>query len=103
MKRIALWSAFAIAAVLLAAGCGKSASTSTPAQQSPGAVSLRTSTPAAQGTYPGKVTWALYRDVDSLDPIIAFDYPENTVIASMCDTLLRQSPQGVVGSGLASL
>ena len=103
MKRIAPWSAFAIAAVLLAAGCGKSASTSTPAQQSPGAVSLPTSTPAAKGTYPGKVTWALYRDVNSLDPIIAFDYPENTVIAAMCDTLLRQSPQGVVGSGLASL
>jgi peptide/nickel transport system substrate-binding protein len=103
MKRIALWSAFALAAVMLAAGCGKSASTSTPAQQSPGTQSLATSTPAAKGAYSGKVTWALYRDVDSLDPIIAFDYPENTVIASMCDTLIRQSPTGVVGPGLSTL
>jgi peptide/nickel transport system substrate-binding protein len=31
------------------------------------------------GTKPVKsVVWAVYRDVNSLDPICAFDYPENT-------------------------
>ena len=40
------------------------------------------------------VTWAVYRDVNSLDPIYAFDYPENTAISLMCESLLRQAPDG---------
>ena len=64
----------------------------------PSTANLATSTPAPTTTYNGVVTWALYRETNSLDPIFAFDYPENTVIAAMCDTLLRQSPTGVVGS-----
>jgi peptide/nickel transport system substrate-binding protein len=27
----------------------------------------------------GALTWALYRETQTLDPIQAFDYPENTV------------------------
>ncbi len=95
-------SAAALLVLVLAAGCGRSAGggTSTPP---PASSSLHATTPAAQGTYSGAVTWALYRETNSLDPIFAFDYPENTVIASMCDTLIRQSPEGVVGPGLSTL
>jgi peptide/nickel transport system substrate-binding protein len=90
------------AALVAAAGCGKSASSGS-STAPPSTANLATSTPAPTSTYDGVVTWAVYRETNSLDPIIAFDYPENTVIASLCDTLLRQSPTGVVGSGLASL
>src|SRR5215468_1329511 len=56
------------------------------------------------GTKPvSSVTWAVYRDVNSLDPIYAFDYPENTAISLMCESLLKQSPSGAIGPGLASL
>jgi peptide/nickel transport system substrate-binding protein len=97
MKRIApLLAVVAVTATVLAAGAGTSSARTT-------AAPLPTSTPAASGTYAGAVTWATYREVGSLDPIIAFDYPENTVIAALCDTLLRQSPSGVVGPGLSSL
>ena len=47
------------------------------------------------GTKPvSSVTWAVYRDVNSLDPIYAFDYPENTAVSLMCESLLRQAPDG---------
>ncbi len=49
------------------------------------------------------MTWAVYRDVDSLDPIFAFDYPENTAISLMCESLLRQAPDGSIGPGLATV
>ena len=48
-------------------------------------------------------TWAVYRDVNSLDPIFAFDYPENTAISLMCESLLRQAPDGSIGPGLATV
>jgi peptide/nickel transport system substrate-binding protein len=96
MKRIAPLLALVLAATIITAGSGMSSAAST-------AHPLPTSTPAASGAYSGAVTWALYRETNSLDPIFAFDYPENTVIAALCDTLLRQSPSGVVGPGLSSL
>ena len=49
------------------------------------------------------VTWAVYRDVNSLDPIYAFDYPENTADSLMCESLLRQAPDGSIVPGLARL
>src|SRR5579875_616213 len=61
-----------------------------------------TTTPA--GTRPASsVVWAVYRDVNSLDPIFAFDYPENTAVSLMCESLLRQAPDGSIEPGLASL
>src|SRR5262249_51799160 len=63
---------------------------------------LVTTTPP--GTAPVScVTWAVYRDVNSLDPIYAFDYPENTAVSLMCESLLRQAPNGSLGPGLATL
>ena len=49
------------------------------------------------------VTWAVYRDVNSLDPIYAFDYPENTAVSLLCESLIRQAPDGSIGPGLATL
>ena len=47
--------------------------------------------------------WAVYRDVNSLDPAFAFDYPENTAISLMCESLLLQKADGAIAPGLATL
>ena len=85
---------------LSGAGCGKQASDTKPAAAKASA-SLSPTTPAAKGDT-GALTWATYREVGTLDPIQAFDYPENTVITSMCDSLLQQQPDGSYTPGLAS-
>jgi peptide/nickel transport system substrate-binding protein len=84
--------------------CGRSVS-STQGQGS-GIVSptkgLVATTPA--GTKPVQsVVWAVYRDVNSLDPIFAFDYPENTADSLMCESLLLQAPGGALKPGLATV
>src|ERR1700754_3229517 len=94
----------ALAAALIA-GCGRSAETgsSTAAAKTPSSVTdLDPMTPAASGEA-GKVTWALYRPVQTLDPAHAVDYPESTVVAAMCESVLRQAPDGSIGPGLATL
>jgi peptide/nickel transport system substrate-binding protein len=94
-----------VTALVLAAGCGKSASTTSSGgagTPSPTA-GLVTTSPAATGPYTKPIVWALYRETSTLDPIFVFDYPDNTPTAAMCDTLLRQSQTGQVGAGLAAL
>ena len=62
---------------------------------------LQTTMPAATSEL-DKVTWAVYREVGSLDPIYAFDYPENTAVSAMCETLVAQQPDGSTAPALAS-
>jgi peptide/nickel transport system substrate-binding protein len=108
------WSALALVAVAaVVAACGKSAPGTTSASGGSSAAAggstggattakaLPVTTPAAKGPV-DKVTWAVYRETNSLDPIYAFDYPENTVIFTMCEALLRQQPDGSTVPGLAS-
>src|SRR5215470_11183517 len=97
-------AAAATAAALALAACGRSA----PAKGGHQAGNLSPTKGLVVSTNPGtksvaSVTWAVYRDVNSLDPIYAFDYPENTAVSLMCESLLKQSPNGAIGSGLASL
>jgi peptide/nickel transport system substrate-binding protein len=84
---------------------GETASADAPATTAQGAApitGLATTTPA--GTQPvDRITWALYRDVANLDPVQAFDYPENTVLAILCESPLRQAPDGTIAPGLADL
>lgn len=88
----------------LAAACGKSSSSSTSSTESgatTAAAPAETMTPAASGPA-GDVTWATYRETNSLDPIYAFDYPENTAITLMCESLLHQNADGSISTdGLA--
>jgi len=106
MTRVPLAGAVltAIAALAIAA-CGKAAPDSSTSQSTaaPSASNtLSPTTPAPTGEA-GKVTWATYRDVGTIDPIQAFDYPENTAITTLCDSLERQAPDGTIGPGLATL
>jgi peptide/nickel transport system substrate-binding protein len=100
------WAVTSVAAVcvLTAAACGRSAGTSgssTSGNISPTKGLVATS-PAGATTVPSMV-WAVYRDVNSLDPIFAFDYPENTADSLMCESLLRQAPDGSLQPGLATI
>lgn len=63
---------------------------------------LVTTTPAGKKEV-SSVVWAVYRTVNSLDPIFAFDYPENTAVSLMCESLLLQAPNGAIKPGLATL
>jgi peptide/nickel transport system substrate-binding protein len=59
-------------------------------------------TPAASGPA-GDVVWSTYRETNSVDPIYAFDYPENTAITLMCESLLKQNADGSISTdGLAA-
>jgi peptide/nickel transport system substrate-binding protein len=49
------------------------------------------------------VIWRTYRDVDSLDPIYSIDFPEYTAVSLMCESLLRQAPDGSLEPGLATV
>jgi peptide/nickel transport system substrate-binding protein len=101
-------AAVAALAALAATGCGKalpsstagSSTGNTPAPTS--TTQLPSTTPAATGAV-GRITWATYRDVGTLDPIQAFDYPENTVDTALCDSLLKQQPDGSLAAGISSL
>src|SRR5271166_4271873 len=101
-RRTSAALALVIASALLASACGRSISATT----KPGSVSptkgLVTTTAVGRTPVPS-VTWAVYRDVNSLDPIFAFDYPENTAISLMCESLLRQAPGGSIQPGLATV
>ena len=97
----------AIAALTLLAGaCGRSAPSPTPSVTASGsgngAPALATTT--APGVAPvDKIVWAQYRETNSLDPIYAFDYPENSMMGILCESLLRQAPDGSIGPGTATL
>ncbi len=95
-------TAVTIAAALSLAACGRSAGSNG------GTGTLSPTKGLVASTAPGSkpvssVTWAVYRDVNSLDPIYAFDYPENTAISLMCESLLKQSPTGAIEPGLATM
>lgn len=94
--------AWLVAIGLLAGACGRSAPSNQATPSGPVSEALATTTPA--GTKPvDRITWGTYREVNSLDPIYAFDYPENTILSLLCETLLRQQPDGTIEPGLADL
>ena len=96
--------AAATAAALALAACGRSAPTKGGHQAGYLSPTKGLVVSTKPGTKPvSSVTWAVYRDVNSLDPIYAFDYPENTAVSLMCESLLKQSPAGAIGPGLATL
>jgi len=103
-RRIGAVTAAVAACALLAAACGRSA----PSAGSPTAGNISptkglvAATPAGTKTVTS-MTWAVYREVNSLDPIYAFDYPENTADSLMCESLLRQAPDGALQPGLATV
>jgi peptide/nickel transport system substrate-binding protein len=102
--RRGIWTAAAVAAAfaLVASGCGRSAGGNA-ASGNISATKGLVATTTSGAKQVSSITWAVYRDVNSLDPIYAFDYPENTAISLMCESLLRQAPDGSLQPGIATL
>lgn len=95
----------AVAGVMaIAAGCGGSAaSPSNSSGTQPTAAPNTTITTPAPTSTAGTVTWAFYRETATLDPIKAFDYPDNGAVALACDSLVRQNPDLSLTNGLATM
>jgi peptide/nickel transport system substrate-binding protein len=98
----------AVAAVVTAgmtavAACsGSSSGSASPPGRASLGPGLAAVTPA--GTRPvSSVVWATNRDVISLDPIFSAGYPEYTADSLMCESLLRQAPDGSLEPGLATV
>jgi peptide/nickel transport system substrate-binding protein len=92
--------AFAAGSVLLLAACSGTAA-GKPSATASGAFRLTANTPAPKGDI-ASFTWALYAEPQSLDYAYAFDYPPNTVLSNVCESLLRWNPDLTVSPGLAT-
>lgn len=63
---------------------------------------LLVNTPAASGEI-DHVTWNLpYGELANLDPVKGFNYPENQVVANLCETLVQMQPDLTIEPNLAS-
>jgi peptide/nickel transport system substrate-binding protein len=92
-----------VAGALAAAACGRSVnSAGSPAPGNFSPAGLVATTPAGFRTVRSLV-WAVDRDVTTLDPIYTFDYPENTAVSLLCESLLGQASDGSLQPGLATV
>ncbi|MEV4303302.1 ABC transporter substrate-binding protein [Nonomuraea sp. NPDC049624] len=91
--------AVAALAVLAATACGGGAAA--PKAAGSATFTVTADLPPAKGPVDA-VTWALYAEPQSLDYAYAFDYPPNTVLANVCEQLMRITPGSRVEPGLAS-
>ena len=90
---------FAVASLALA-GCasGSRGEEAAPKLDDSGLLQV---TPTAKGEI-DRVTWnSTYGELASLDPIKAANYPENTVIANLCENLFQMQPDFSVTPNLA--
>lgn len=65
-----------------------------------GAYTVTPTSPPARGALTG-LTWSLYAEPYTLDYARAYDYPPNTVLANVCEQLLRVTPDLKIEPGLA--
>ncbi|MFJ3836694.1 ABC transporter substrate-binding protein [Streptomyces sp. NPDC054904] len=63
-------------------------------------VKLSATTPEARGEI-DSFTWAVYAEPPTLDYTVAFDYPQNTVLSNVCESLMRWTPGLTTEPGLA--
>lgn len=63
-------------------------------------VTLSKTTPAAKGDI-DSFTWAVYAEPPTLDYTVAFDYPQNTILSNICESLMRWTPGLTLEPGLA--
>lgn len=61
---------------------------------------LSAGTPKPKGDI-DSFTWAVYAEPPTLDYTVAFDYPQNTVLSNVCESLMRWTPGLTLEPGLA--
>ncbi|WP_432021800.1 ABC transporter substrate-binding protein [Streptomyces parvus] len=70
------------------------------ASDSDGSFALSPGTPRAAGPI-DSFSWAVYAEPPTLDYTVAFDYPQNTILSNVCESLMRWTPGLTVEPGLA--
>ncbi|WP_042802341.1 ABC transporter substrate-binding protein [Streptomyces sp. C] len=65
-----------------------------------GGYQVTATSPPAQGGL-DSFTWSLYAEPYTLDYALAYDYPPNSVLANVCEQLLRVTPDMKIEPGLA--
>ncbi|MFG2875449.1 ABC transporter substrate-binding protein [Streptomyces sp. NPDC048337] len=63
-------------------------------------VHLSATTPQARGEI-DSFSWAVYAEPPTLDYTVAFDYPQNTILSNVCESLMRWTPGLTTEPGLA--
>ena len=89
-----------LATALLLAGCSSSSSEGDEGGGQQRDAELVTMTPAAAGDI-DRISWALGSEPLSLDWVYSYDYPPNTVVSNVCESLLRIDESFTPGPGLA--
>ncbi|MEW2140434.1 ABC transporter substrate-binding protein [Streptomyces sp. NPDC005409] len=92
--------AFLLCAAALAATTGACSGATTPQPVGGADYKVAPLSPAAQGTL-DSFTWSLYAEPYTLDYALAYDYPPNTVLANVCEQLMRVTPDMRIEPGLA--
>ncbi|MEV6108045.1 ABC transporter substrate-binding protein [Streptomyces sp. NPDC051940] len=95
-RRLAAAAALLTSAALVAACSGPPKSE----ESSHGDFALSKGTPAAKGEI-DSFSWALYAEPPTLDYTVAFDYPQNTILSNVCESLMRWTPELTMEPGLA--
>lgn len=72
------------------------------ATTTPGGVETLRMSPEGTGGEVDSITWSLPFEVTSFDPLKAWGYPENTVMANMCESVLQLTPDLELQPHLAS-
>ncbi|MEV0095847.1 ABC transporter substrate-binding protein [Streptomyces sp. NPDC050738] len=91
--RLSRAGAVLTAALLLLTGCGHPQNFGSPP-------ALSASTPPSRADT-GAIRWALYAEPPVLDYVYAFDYPQNTILSNVCESLMRLTPSLRTEPGLA--
>ncbi|GAB3671229.1 glutathione ABC transporter substrate-binding protein GsiB [Actinocorallia lasiicapitis] len=82
---------------LTAAACGGGSS---PTGKAAAAFELTDQTPPAKGEL-ASFTWSTFAEPYSIDYAYAFDYPSNTILSNVCESLLRWNPDLTTSPALA--
>ncbi|MFD9722623.1 ABC transporter substrate-binding protein [Streptomyces sp. NPDC059072] len=96
LGRLAAATAVMASFALVAACSGPPKSGGAPVTE----VTLSKTTPTAKGEI-DSFTWAVYAEPPTLDYTVAFDYPQNTILSNVCESLMRWTPGLTLEPGLA--
>ncbi|MFB6616145.1 ABC transporter substrate-binding protein [Streptomyces sp. NPDC056367] len=96
LGRLAATTAVLASFALVAACSGPPKSGGAPISE----VTLSKTTPTAKGEI-DSFTWAVYAEPPTLDYTVAFDYPQNTILSNVCESLMRWTPGLTLEPGLA--
>ncbi|MFJ2181578.1 ABC transporter substrate-binding protein [Streptomyces anulatus] len=88
----------ALSALAVLAAC--SGPPNGPSDSSDSFFALSPGTPGAAGPI-DSFSWAVYAEPPTLDYTVAFDYPQNTILSNVCESLMRWTPGLTIEPGLA--